>query len=66
MRRHISVTRRYIEFLFSHEEKVMGAVYDAVVRDIWVNGPPVLRAMPLDTELQLPTTDDDKVGQDVE
>lgn len=49
MRRVISVTRRHIDFLFTHEtEEIMHARTELV----------------LDTELQLPTTDDSHVGED--
>ena len=50
MRRWPSVTTRYIEFLFPpREETIVYAPTELV----------------LDTELQLPTTDDDKVGEDI-
>jgi hypothetical protein len=49
--RVISVTRRYIAFLFPIEKGL---------------GMYAPTELPLDTELQLPPTDDDKVGGDVE
>jgi len=49
MRRLISVTRRHLEFLFPDEK---AAVMYAPIE------------LPLDTELQLPSTDDCHVGDD--
>jgi len=43
-----SVTARYIRFLFSREETIVYAPTE----------------LPLDTELMLPPTDDDHVGED--
>jgi len=45
----ISVTRRYIRFLFERAETVNAPI-----------------DLPLDTELMLPTTDDDHTGEDVD
>lgn len=46
----ISVTRRYIRFLFEQRAETMYAPTE----------------LPLDTELMLPTADDSHVGEDVE
>jgi hypothetical protein len=77
-----SVTRRYIEFLFSHEETAMSDLErefkEAIIESWYVFGRAkdvthgadmawdATRHLFDGFELQLPDTDDDKTGQDVE
>ena len=64
MRRWPSVTARHIEFLFSHEETIVYAREEVrdIFRRIQVEDAELLSSL---ADGPLPTTDDDKVGEEV-
>jgi hypothetical protein len=64
-RRIISVTRRHLEFLFNREETVMCSQCMQLGSACGYHAK-LIRVAVDDTELQLPSTDDSHVGEDVD